>query len=294
MSERLEVLHYNVGRQKHVQWSMLSDEAYARFAALAVVEPYVYSDPGTGEVRCGSHSSWQPFTPSLQREHSHTQFAYRAMMWVNNACKAVQVPIPSHDVVAVSIVTSAGTVLVISAYDPNYRNKQTENRQILEQKLAHIRRAIDEANARVGGEVEIVLCSDFNRHHCLWGRQGCSKAKERRRTSSSLCSGVWSALHVASWDDHMATRRIGAILFNRCDHGERKIGDSAGSVQRARTRSWIRSPTDRGRVRPLQPYTRAEAKSPSPREGGLGTDWGGGSTETRVCVVTSRCHGRTA
>ena len=44
MSERLQVLRYNVGRQKHVQWSMLSDEAYAGFAALAVVEPYVYAD----------------------------------------------------------------------------------------------------------------------------------------------------------------------------------------------------------------------------------------------------------
>lgn len=124
MSERLQVLHYNVGRQKHVQWTMLSDKAYARFAALAVVEPYLYADQRTGEVRWGSHSSWQPFTPSLQREHSHTQFAYRAMLWVNTVCQAVQVPVTSHDIVAVSIATSAGTALVISAYDPNNGDNQ--------------------------------------------------------------------------------------------------------------------------------------------------------------------------
>lgn len=169
MIERLQILHYNVGRQKHVQWSVLNDEAYTHFAALAVVEPYLYADHGTGEVRCGSHGNWQAFTPTLQREHRHTQFAYRAMIWVNTAYQAIQVPIPSCDIVAVSLGTSTGTSLVISAYDPNSGSTQTENRQVLEQKLANIRQAIDGVRQKVGGEVEIVLCTDFNRYHHLWG-----------------------------------------------------------------------------------------------------------------------------
>lgn len=49
MTEHLQVLHYNVGRQRHVQWSMLNDEAYARFAVLAIVEPHLYADRTTGQ-----------------------------------------------------------------------------------------------------------------------------------------------------------------------------------------------------------------------------------------------------
>lgn len=101
-----------------MQWSMLNDEAYTRFAVLAVVEPHLYADRSTGEVRCGNCNGWTPLTPTVQREHGHGQFAYRAMLWVSTTIQAVQIPVSSHDVAVAMISTSGGTVLVISACAP--------------------------------------------------------------------------------------------------------------------------------------------------------------------------------
>ncbi|GIZ36581.1 hypothetical protein CKM354_000005100 [Cercospora kikuchii] len=167
MMEHLQVLHYNVGRQKHMQWSMLSDEAYSQFAVLAVVEPHLHADPSTGEVRCGSHQKWRPLTPTVHREYGPGQFAYRSMLWVSTSMSTIQVPVPSHDITAAVITTSEGKVLVVSAYDPNEGDSRIEKRKAIYQKLAYVRQAIDEAQARWGRTIEILICSDFNRHHSL-------------------------------------------------------------------------------------------------------------------------------
>ncbi|GIZ36536.1 hypothetical protein CKM354_000000700 [Cercospora kikuchii] len=183
MIEHLQVLHYNIGRQKHVQWSMLSNEAYSQFAVLAVVEPHLHVDSSTGEVRCGSHQKWRPLTPTVQREHGPGQFAYRAMLWVSAGMSAVQVPVPLHDITAAVITTSEGKVLVVSAYNPNEGDSYVEKRKAINQKLAYVRQAIDEVQARWGRAIEILICSDFNRHHSLWGGQDI--LVKRRRTEGA-------------------------------------------------------------------------------------------------------------
>lgn len=213
------------------------------------------------------------------------------MLWVNTVCQAVQVPISSHDIVAVSIATSAGTALVISAYDPNSGDNQTENRQIMEQKLALIRRAIDEVCSRVEGEVEIILCSDFNRHHCLWG--GSDRVVARRRNEgvplvhfaqeyglqSMLPAGTITWQHVgmegySSIDVIMASAGLAAQLI-RCSVHEHDHGSDHQPIV-------------------IEFDLCSQTRKPKPsrlfRKGGLGADRGGDSTKTRVCAVTSECN----
>jgi hypothetical protein len=105
MSAHLQVLHYNVRRQKQVQWSVLNDAAYSQFTVLALVEPYLFRHPDTGQGDCGFHDRWKPVVPMLHREHASTQFSYRATLWVDAAVEAVQVPIDSCDLVAATIRT---------------------------------------------------------------------------------------------------------------------------------------------------------------------------------------------
>lgn len=89
------------------------------------------------------------------------------MIWINAAIQAIQVPILSHDIVAVTIQTPTAMILIISAYDPNDRTRLAEQDQDLYQKLALVRQAIDETRNKYGEEVEVVMCSDLNRHDHL-------------------------------------------------------------------------------------------------------------------------------
>ena len=169
MTEHLQILHLNVGKQRQAQWSMLNDATLSRYAILAVVEPHLYEDCDTGSAQCGIHRQWQPLTPTVHRQDSHARYAYRAMLWVNAEMQAVQVPIPCYDIAAATIVAAGKTVLVISAYDSDEGEDVAERDRKLHRKLALIRRAIDDTRRVRGEDVEVLLCADFNRHDALWG-----------------------------------------------------------------------------------------------------------------------------
>jgi len=51
-------------------------------------------------------------------------------------------------------------------------DSRMKKRKSLDRKLACIRDAIDEARRRCDGDIEILICFDFNRHHILWGGGG--------------------------------------------------------------------------------------------------------------------------
>ena len=169
MTEHLQVLHLNVGKQRQAQWSMLNDKSLSKYAMLAVVEPHLDEDSGTGSAQCGTHRQWQPLTPSVHRQDSHARYAYRAMLWVNTGIQAIQAPIPSYDIAAATIETAGGTVLVISAYDSDAGEGVAERDRKLHRKLAFIRQAIDDTRRARGEDLEVLLCADFNRHDALWG-----------------------------------------------------------------------------------------------------------------------------
>ncbi|KAF4547060.1 Hypothetical protein D9617_62g044170 [Elsinoe fawcettii] len=113
----------------------------SEYTALAVVEPYIYSDRDSGEVRCGYHERWRAQTPTTHRQHTPIQFAYRAMLWVNARVQAVQVPIESHDLIAATIETPMAIILIVAGYDPNDRMRLTDQDGDLYHKLALIRNA---------------------------------------------------------------------------------------------------------------------------------------------------------
>jgi hypothetical protein len=82
---------------------------------------------------------------------------------------AAQVPVPSYDIAAATVETTAGTVLVVSAYDSDEGEDVAERDRKLHRKLACIRQAIDDTRRTKGEDVAVLLCSDFNRHDSLWG-----------------------------------------------------------------------------------------------------------------------------
>jgi hypothetical protein len=43
-------MHLNVGKQRTVQYGLLNDEALKDYTALAILEPYIYQHPQTGEL----------------------------------------------------------------------------------------------------------------------------------------------------------------------------------------------------------------------------------------------------
>lgn len=55
MINELNILHYNVGRRKQVQWGSFDDTALQDFTALAVLDPQLYEDPDSGEPRTHQH-----------------------------------------------------------------------------------------------------------------------------------------------------------------------------------------------------------------------------------------------
>jgi hypothetical protein len=42
-------MHLNVGKRRTVQYGLLNDEALKDYVALAVIEPYIYQHPRTGD-----------------------------------------------------------------------------------------------------------------------------------------------------------------------------------------------------------------------------------------------------
>lgn len=169
MLGEFKVLHLNIGKRKTVHWSLFCDESLADFDVLSMAEPYIYEDLDTGEPAFPIERNWQMFIPSMQQT-GEARYAYRAAMWVNKRHAARQVALPSSDMVAVTISTSHGVALVVSAYDVKLDAGQVASEEQLRGKLRMINDAYGGIRGRAqDGQVDLLLCADFNRHHVLWG-----------------------------------------------------------------------------------------------------------------------------
>lgn len=118
MIEELNILHYNVGRRKHVQWSIFNDTGLQNFTALAILELYIYEDPDEGEPRTHQHCQWYAMTPSKHRAGVRTRHVFRAMLYFNVGIHARQIPVDNPDIVAATIGLRGKTVLIAAIYDP--------------------------------------------------------------------------------------------------------------------------------------------------------------------------------
>ena len=77
---RVQIIHLNVGKRRTVQYGLLNDEALKDYAALAVIEPYIYEHPQTGEPTISSDRHWQIFTLTARRQDGHARHAFRAAL----------------------------------------------------------------------------------------------------------------------------------------------------------------------------------------------------------------------
>ena len=74
--------------------------------------------------------------------------------------------------VAVTIPTNRGAVLIVSAYDVKSTDGRAANEEQLQSKLRTIKDAYDGVKALIlsnggGTQVDLLLYADFNRHHEL-------------------------------------------------------------------------------------------------------------------------------
>lgn len=150
---------------------MFYDESLANFDTLAVVEPYIYEDLDNREPAFPVERNWQLFIPNVRHE-GDVRYAYRATMWVNKKHAAQQTTLPSRDIVAVTIPTNRGAVLIMSAYDIKSTDGRAANEEQLQSKLRTIKDAYDGVKALTlsnggGTQVDLLLYADFNRHHEL-------------------------------------------------------------------------------------------------------------------------------
>jgi hypothetical protein len=135
MSRHLRILHLNVGKRKQVQQSLLNDETLKDFDALAIVEPYIYRHLHTGKLTVILHTSWQMFTPSVERTDSMPRYTFRLLIWVNSHYKAQAVPVDCYNITAVSIRIEGGSILLISVYDPRAAREESQRETQLAYKL---------------------------------------------------------------------------------------------------------------------------------------------------------------
>jgi hypothetical protein len=170
MSGHLRILHLNVGKRKQVQQSLLNDETLKDFDALATVEPYIYRHPHTGKPTVTPHTSWQMFTPSIERTDGMPRYAFRSLIWVNNHCKAQAVKVDCYDITAVTIQIGGGSVLLISVYDARDGENESERETRLAHKLELVERTIRKAREeakQADRDLEVIIVADLNRHYIL-------------------------------------------------------------------------------------------------------------------------------
>jgi ribonuclease HI len=174
-------MHLNVGKQRTVQYGLLNDEALQDYTALAVLEPYIYQHPQTGEPTISPDRHWQVFTPTTRRPDGHTRHAFRAAIWVTKRCRAIQIPVDSYDTAAVLLCLQNRNLLVAASYEARDGRSTAEREAALTRRLRGLTEAVQLATVETAGiPLDVLFCTDFNRHHELWGGVRASYDKGRR------------------------------------------------------------------------------------------------------------------
>jgi ribonuclease HI len=163
-------MHLNAGKRRTVQYGLLNDETLKDYTALAVVEPYIYQQPQTGEPTISQDRHWQIFTPTTRRQDGHARHAFRAALWVTKRCRAMQIPVDSYDTVAVLLWLQDKILFIAASYEPRDNRSTAVREAALVKQLSGLSEAVRTAKSEAAGEqVDVLLCTDFNRHHVLWG-----------------------------------------------------------------------------------------------------------------------------
>jgi hypothetical protein len=167
---RVQVMHLNAGKRRAVQHGLLNDETIRDFTALAVVEPYIFQHPQTGVPTISQDRHWQIFEPTEKRRDGHARHAFRAALWVNRKCRAISIPADSYDIAAVLIRLQDRSLVVMACYEARNARTEVEREVDLARQLEAIKSATQRARREAGDQpLDVLLCTDLNRHHVLWG-----------------------------------------------------------------------------------------------------------------------------
>lgn len=170
MNNKLDLLQLNVGKQIMVQQSLLNDSNLKEYAALVVLEPHVWRTEGELRIVPLHHRNWTKVIPTTQSEE---RWAIRSMLWVRSDLTAVQIPIPSSDLVGVILHVGEKRILLVAVYVP------CQNAQALQGTVRLIERIIVEAQRQsAGAPLDVLIVGDFNRHDHLWGEDNVSEVRQ--------------------------------------------------------------------------------------------------------------------
>jgi hypothetical protein len=163
-------MQLNVGKRRLVQHSLLNDVTINDFDAVAVVEPYIFQHPRTGAPTVPQDRHWRVFEPTRRRLDGHARHAFRAAIWVNRRCTAISIPADSYDIAAVLLQLQGRGLALMACYEARSGTTEAHREADLAERLRALKSATEEARLKAGSQpLDIVLCTDLNRHHVLWG-----------------------------------------------------------------------------------------------------------------------------
>jgi exonuclease III len=91
-------------------------------------------------------------------------------VWVNRRYNASAIPSDSHDVAAVLLKLQERSLLLIAAYEARNGTTEADREADLAIRLQAITASTQQARQVAGNKLlDVLICTDFNRHHELWG-----------------------------------------------------------------------------------------------------------------------------
>ncbi|KAM0708882.1 hypothetical protein Q7P35_002918 [Cladosporium inversicolor] len=118
----------------------------------------------------------------------------RAAVWVNQRCQASSVPVESYDIAAVLIKLRERNLVVMACYKARNGESEAEREEDLAERLRAIDTATKRAQEKIGDELlDVILCTDFNRHHVLWGGHRAQRTAYRQNEGDQIVDYVQTA-----------------------------------------------------------------------------------------------------
>jgi hypothetical protein len=161
METKFQIFQLNMRKGKETQLSVMNDEELKDYTVILMSEPWCTTIDEEVITIPQFHRSWTKFHPTtLDKER---RWPLRSLLWINTEIEAIQVLILLVDLIIVVLRIPESLILVVSVY------VECGGNEILEHYMELLRRAIQEARAEYGPQLEVVLAGDFNRHNGLWG-----------------------------------------------------------------------------------------------------------------------------
>jgi hypothetical protein len=121
------------------------------------------------------------------REDGHARHTFRAAVWVNRQYQATSIPVDSYDIAAVLIRLYDRSLVVMVCYEARKARSEAERESDLLERLQEIKSATLLARRQAGDQpLDILLGTDLNRHHELWGGHTVRMSTQRQNEGEPI------------------------------------------------------------------------------------------------------------